>query len=126
MSVRMSPQRFEEIVGQALASLPPRIAGYLDNVFVEVADEPSAGDRRRMRLRGRETLFGLYVGVPLTERDTRYANVAPDRIMIYRGPILRACDSEAEAVEQIRVTVMHELGHHFGLDDEDLDEAGYA
>jgi len=122
----MSPERFEQLVGQVLAGLPPRIAGYLDNVTVQVAEEPSEADRRRMRLRGGQTLFGLYVGVPLTERDTRYTNVAPDRIMIYRGPILRTFAADAAVREQIRKTVLHEIGHHFGLDETDLEYAGYG
>lgn len=122
----MLPEMFEQIVGQVLASLPPRIAGYMDNVFVEIAEEPSEADRQRMQLRNDATLFGLYVGVPLTRRDTRYTNVAPDRTMIYRGPILRDCYDEAEIRDQVRKTVLHEIGHHFGLDEDALREAGYA
>ncbi len=126
MNYELSPEMFEQIVGQVLASLPPRIAGFMDNVFVEIAEEPSEADRRRMQLRNNATLFGLYVGVPLTRRDTRYTNVAPDRIMIYRGPILRACHDEPEIRDQVRKTVLHEIGHHFGLNEDDLREAGYA
>ena len=122
----MTPERFDQVVGQVLASLPARIAGFLDNVTVQVAEEPSDADLGRTRLRGGQTLFGLYVGVPLTRRDTRYTNVGPDRIMIYRGPILRACFSEDAVRDQIRKTVLHELGHHFGLDEADLRDAGYG
>jgi predicted Zn-dependent protease with MMP-like domain len=122
----MDDDRFDQLVGQALAVLPRRIGGYLDNVNVQVVDEPSAADRSRMRLRGDRTLFGLYVGVPLTRRDTAYTNVAPDRIMIYREPILAACDTEDEVREQIRRTVLHEIGHHFGLNEDDLRASGYG
>ncbi|CAN5843783.1 metallopeptidase family protein [soil metagenome] len=114
--VDVSPERFEELVGDALDGIPAELGRYMDNVAVLVAD--------RGRQRG---LLGLYEGVPLTERDAGYAGmVMPDRITIYRNAICERCGTEAEVVEQVRVTVIHEVGHHFGIDDARLDELGWA
>jgi len=102
-------------VGAALDSIPPDLARLIDNVAILVEDE--APEPR---------LLGLYEGIPLTERDTHYAGVLPDRITLYRLPICRTCSSEAAVVEQVRVTVVHEVAHHFGIDDDRLDELGWA
>jgi len=115
--VSMSPQEFEELVGLALDTIPSRLAKAMDNVVVMVEPEaPNDGP----------TLFGLYEGIPLTSRDGWYAGVLPDRITIYRQPILRHCRTPDEVVEQVRITVVHEVAHHFGIDDDELDELGYA
>ena len=113
----MSRERFEELVGDALDTVPEELAALVDNVVVLVEDEPPADDPR---------LLGLYHGTPLTERDTRYAGVTPDRIMIYRNPILRMCKDADQVVEEVRITVVHEIAHHFGIDDDRLHELGYA
>ena len=113
----MSRERFEELVGDALDTVPEELAALVDNVVVLVEDEPPADDPR---------LLGLYHGTPLTERDTRYAGVTPDRIMIYRNPILRMCEDADQVVEEVRITVVHEIAHHFGIDDDRLHELGYA
>ena len=109
--------QFEDLVARALDEIPDQLARLVENVVVVVEDE-SDGTRG--------TLLGLYEGVPLTERGTGYAGVLPDRITIYRRPILRICRSHDEVVEQVRVTVVHEIAHHFGIDDERLHELGYG
>jgi len=115
--IDMSRERFEELVGDALDGVPEELAALMDNVVVLVEDEPPAHDPE---------LLGFYDGTPLTERDTRYAGVLPDRIMIFRNPTLRMCRDEDEVVEEVRITVVHEIAHHFGIDDERLHELGYA
>ena len=113
----MSRDRFEELVSDALDGVPAELAALMDNVVVLVEDEAPEGD---------PYLLGLYHGTPLTERDTRYAGVLPDRILIFRNPILRACRDETQLVEEVRVTVVHEIAHHFGIDDARLHDLGYA
>ena len=71
-------------------------------------------------------LLGLYDGIPLTERDSAYAGVIPDRIFVYRNPTLAICETEAQVIEEVRITVVHEIAHHFGIDDDRLHELGYA
>lgn len=118
MSAAISPEEFEQLVEHALGELPKRFADLLENVAVVVEEEPSRADRGM--LRGRHTeLLGLYHGVPLTAR--RYdALMLPDTISIFRGPILRVTRGRNEAIRQIRETVIHELGHYFGLSDRDM------
>ena len=113
----MTAERFEELVGEALDSIPPELGDLMDNVAVFI--EARSPDRH---------LLGLYEGIPLTERSPlAYGGmVMPDRITIYRDPILRICRTEADVVHQVRVTVVHEVGHHFGIDDERLHELGWA
>ena len=108
---------FEELVAQALDEVPPELAALMDNVAVFVEDEAKPGDPE---------LLGLYEGTPLTERDSMYTGVLPDRIIIFRGPILRICDTAEDVVEEVRITVVHEIAHHFGIDDDRLHELGYG
>ncbi len=107
-------RRFESLVADALDELPPELAELLDNVVVVVEDEGEEPD-----------LFGLYEGVPLTERATYGAMELPDRISIYRLPICAYCEDEEHVVEEVLVTVVHELAHHFGISDERLEELGW-
>ena len=107
--------RFEELVADALDSIPEALGRLMDNVWVGVEE----------RARG-EDLLGLYEGVPLTERDAYGGMVLPDRITIYRRPICEMSGSEQEVVETVRDTVIHEVAHHFGIDDDRLDELGWA
>jgi predicted Zn-dependent protease with MMP-like domain len=107
---------FERLVSEALDSIPPELGQVMSNVVVLVEDEAPPG----------EDLLGLYEGVPLTERDGWYAGVLPDTITIYRLPILRICDTEADVVDEVRTTVIHEVAHHFGIDDETLHEMGWG
>jgi predicted Zn-dependent protease with MMP-like domain len=112
----MDPQRFDELVSDALDLIPPRLAAVMDNVVVLVADRhPDEAD-----------LLGLYEGVALTERDSYYAGSLPDTITIYRDALLDICDHDDEVVDEVKVTVVHEIAHHFGIDDERLHELGWA
>ncbi|MDP9398810.1 MAG: metallopeptidase family protein [Actinomycetota bacterium] len=115
--LEMSEERFEELVGDALDGVPPELARLMRNVAVFVEDRApdDLGE-----------LLGLYEGTPLTERGEWYTGVLPDRITIYREPILALCRSPGEVVEQVRVTVVHEIAHHFGIDDERLHDLGYG
>ncbi|MDQ3485731.1 MAG: metallopeptidase family protein [Actinomycetota bacterium] len=114
--IEMSRAVFEELVVDAIDDLPPEIARLMDNVAIFVEDDPPPG----------EDLLGLYEGVPMTERDTGYAMALPDRISIYRLPILRVSQDADEAREQVEITVVHEVAHHFGIDDDRLHELGYS
>jgi len=113
----MSAERFEDLVAEALDSIPDGLAERMENVAVFV--QPTS------RVRG---LLGLYQGVPLTARGNHYGigGGAPDRITIYREPILARCRSEADVVRQVRITVVHEVAHHFGIDDDRLRQLGWA
>lgn len=119
----VSQDRFEAFVAEALDSIPGELAAEMENVAVLVEDWPSPA-----QLAGRGgTLLGLYEGVPLTRRDPiTYAGVSPDRITIFAGPLCARATSEAELAAQVRVTVLHEVGHHFGIDDDRLRELGWA
>lgn len=112
--ITVDPEAFEEMVGAALRSLPAEFADLIQNVAVLVEHGPGPGG-----------LLGLYEGIPLTSRTTNYAGVLPDRITIYRRAICAICDTEAEVVEQVRRTVIHEVGHYFGISDERLRELGW-
>jgi predicted Zn-dependent protease with MMP-like domain len=110
---------FERLVAEALDDLPAQFADMLDNVAVVVEEEPDPEDLEAMGMDPGEEILGLYLGVPITERDTYYQSL-PDRIALYRGPLLRFCRSRQEVVREVRDTVIHELGHYFGLDDEEM------
>lgn len=116
-------QVFEELVADALDSLPEEIAAAMENVEVVVEDEPSREDLARLP-RG-HTLLGLYHGIPLTNRYG-YGNAMPDKISIFRGPITRAARTRDAIREQVRRTVIHEVAHHFGISDERLHELGWS
>lgn len=116
MPVEMTRARFEELVADALDLLPAEFAAAMNNVVVLVEDanheDPS--------------LLGLYEGIALTERDSTYSGVLPDRITIYREPLLDMCSDEEEVVDEVAVTVVHEIAHHFGIDDEKLHALGWG
>ncbi len=112
--VVVEPERFELMVSAALDAIPPKLGEAMRNVAVTV-DQNSADLR----------LLGLYVGVPLTERTSHYSAVLPDRITIFRHAICAICSTDDEVVEQVRRTVIHEIGHHFGIDDGRLHELGW-
>jgi predicted Zn-dependent protease with MMP-like domain len=111
--MHVSPERFEELVAQALDELPDWVHERLDNVEVIVVDRPAGGDR---------SLLGLYEGIPLTRRGTGYAGVLPDRISIYRENIQRICNGETELRARVKRTVVHEVAHFFGISDDRLRE----
>lgn len=110
----LSPGRFERLVGDALDLLPDELAELIDNVVVTIED----------RHPDEPELLGLYEGIPLTERHDYGALVLPDRITIYRLAVCELCADEDELVEEVAVTVVHELAHHFGIDDDTLHDLG--
>lgn len=118
--LRMPSDLFEAAVEEALASIPDDILGHLENVAVTVEDEPSAEDLRELGMDEDELLFGLYHGIPLPEREVTSYGGLPDRIAIYRLPLLEACTSRRELLREIRDTVIHEVGHYFGFDEHEL------
>jgi predicted Zn-dependent protease with MMP-like domain len=112
--IQVDPERFEEMVVAALDGLPEDLGRLMRNVAVTVEHGPAP--------RG---LLGLYQGVPLTSRTSQYAGVLPDRITIYQQAICAICDTEPQVVEEVRRTVIHEVAHHFGIDDDRLAELGW-
>ncbi|MFD0904635.1 metallopeptidase family protein [Actinomadura sediminis] len=112
--IELSREAFEDLVGEALDNIPPELTAHMRNVVIVVEDDaPEDG------------LLGLYQGVPLTERGDWYGGVLPDHISIYRREILRICDTEEDVVDEVRITVVHEIAHHFGIDDDRLHDLGY-
>jgi predicted Zn-dependent protease with MMP-like domain len=116
--IDMDAERFDALVDRALDGIPEELAALVQNVVVLVEDEPPEGEP--------DDLLGLYDGVALTERDSTVTMQLPDRIFIFRGPLLDFVESEEELVEEVRITVVHEIAHHFGIDDHRLHELGYA
>ena len=116
MAARMDPQRFDELVCDALDLIPPALSAALDNVVVLVAERHPEDSE----------LLGLYEGVALTERDSNYAGSLPDTITIYREALLESCDSDDDVVDEVAITVIHEVAHHFGIDDDRLHELGWG
>jgi predicted Zn-dependent protease with MMP-like domain len=112
--IQVEPSRFEDMVAMAVDGLPPELGQMMRNVAVTVEHGP-----------GPPGLLGLYEGIPLTSRTSQYAGVLPDRITIYRQAICAVCRSEEEVAGQVRRTVIHEIAHHFGIDDPRLRELGW-
>jgi len=115
--VELTEREFEEAVGDALDNVPAELLALMDNVVFLVEDEPPSEDPE---------LLGVYDGTPLTERQFGgAAGALPDRITIFRGPTLRRCANRAEVLDEVAVTVVHEIAHHFGMDDDKLHELGW-
>ncbi|MDE3725019.1 MULTISPECIES: metallopeptidase family protein [Nocardiopsis] len=112
--VELTRREFEELVADALDEIPPELAGLMDNVVITVQDESPDG------------LLGLYEGIPLTERGDMYFGVLPDQIFIYRLNICAICETREDVVEEVLITVVHEIAHHFGIDDERLHQLGWG
>ena len=117
MPIHVSPGRFDALVDEALDGIPEEIAALVHNVVVLVEQEPPADE---------PDLLGLYEGIALTERWGDPTMELPDRILVFRGPLLDLCDTEEQLVEEVRITVVHEVAHHFGIDDARLHELGYG
>ncbi|MFT4298941.1 MAG: metallopeptidase family protein [Aeromicrobium sp.] len=115
--IEVDEERFVALAEAALASLPTELAALMDNVALFVEDDAPEDE---------PGLLGLYDGIALTERDFSYGGVLPDRILIFRRPTLAICETEDDVVEEVRITVVHEIAHHFGIDDDRLHELGYA
>lgn len=124
MTPKFSPDAFEQLVIEAVETLPDFFKDKLQNVAVMVADEPTPAERRAVNLKPGQTLLGLYQGVPQTRRTSHYGLVLPDKITIYRLPIERLCRTPDEVILQVQHTVKHELAHHFGISDDRLRELG--
>ena len=117
MALVVSPARFDELVDAALAEVPDKLFDLVENCALLIEEEPPPD------LVG---TLGLYEGTPLSERDSQYSGVLPDRIYIFKGPLLRMVRSESELIEEVRITVLHEIGHFFGIEDDELHDLGYA
>jgi predicted Zn-dependent protease with MMP-like domain len=115
-----------EMVADAIASLPAQFRGALEVVRVEVADRPTRRQLRSVGLAEDELLLGLYEGVPLTERSVTDGPTMPDVIWIFHQDLEDACETEDELAQEVRVTLLHELGHYFGMDEDQLDELGFG
>ena len=113
----MTDEEFEEAVGEALDLIPDELTRLMSNVAILVDDEPPADE---------PDLLGLYEGYALTERGWDYSGALPDRIMIYREAICAICSTSEEVVDEVTITVVHEIAHHFGIDDARLHELGYG
>lgn len=115
--MELQKDAFDDLVSDALDAIPDQLARLMDNVVVLVEDEPPADD---------PDLLGLYVGTPLTERGSEYTFHAPDQVFVFRGPLLRMCRDPEELAEEIEITVVHEIAHHFGIDDDQLHAWGWG
>jgi predicted Zn-dependent protease with MMP-like domain len=124
MQVMMNRAYFEQLVDEAIESLPEEVLGWLDNVAIVVGAWPTPAQLAQAGLRPGALLFGLYVGVPKVQRGFTYGETVPDKIVIFQGPIERVCRTPDQIREQVRKTVLHEIGHHFGLGEADLRAAG--
>jgi predicted Zn-dependent protease with MMP-like domain len=113
----VSEDRFEELVVEALEGIPEAIKAHMANVALFIEDNPPTEEPH---------LLGLYDGIPLTERGDTYSGVLPDRILVFRNPLVAACETEDDLLREVRITVVHEIAHHFGIHDDRLDELGYA
>ena len=116
--VHLSPEEFEAVVSAALDAVPTQLMDMLDNVVFFVEAEPPEDQP--------EDLLGIYEGVPLTERDFGWAGALPDRITLFSGPLTRMCADREELEEEIAITVVHEIAHHFGIDDAALHDLGWG
>ena len=118
----MTRKRFEQLVAEALRDIPKFLRDEMENVAVRVEDEPSAELLEEMGIEPPDTLYGLYQGTPLAEREWAYGNTLPDRITIYQQPIVEDCEDDDDIVDCIAETVVHEFAHHFGWDEDHMDE----
>lgn len=113
----MADEEFDALVTQALDSVPDELLNLLENCVIVVEDDAPADE---------PDLLGLYDGVPITERDSWYGGVLPDRIIIFRNPTLAMCSTPEEVRDEVHITVVHEIAHYFGIDDDRLHDLGYA
>lgn len=116
-SLQITPAAFDRLVQQAVASLPPQFKRWMENVIIAVQEEASEDLLDELEA---DELLGVYLGVPLTERHPDDVYQLPDQILLFRGPLVRACDTLEELEEEIRITVVHEVGHFFGLSEEEI------
>lgn len=125
--VDISEEEFEEAVGDALDLVPPELMNAVDNVVFLIEEEPTEEQMVGTELvDGQPGLLGLYEGTALTDRDDGWSGALPDTIFIFRGPLSRLCESREKLTEEIAITVIHEIAHHFGIDDDRLHDLGWA
>ena len=118
----MTRQEFTDLVDEALSRIPRRFRAAMKNVAVIVEDEPPAHILQEMEIEPPDSLFGLYQGTPLPERGWAFGNALPDRISIYQRPIESACEDDEEIRDCVAETVIHEFGHYFGMDEDQIEE----
>lgn len=123
--MRLTNNEFRSLIDRALRELPQSLSRVLHNVVVEVEPRPDSATCRSLGIDDPHELMGLYEGTPITERSVEDSAMLPDRIIIYQASIESIADSPDEIVAEIRTTVLHEVGHHFGLDEDDLEALGY-
>ncbi|NOX57319.1 MAG: metallopeptidase family protein [Planctomycetes bacterium] len=126
MFLKVSRETFEQYAGLALEQIPAAFLPHLSHIVIDVEDMPTPEACKSVGVSNPRHLLGLYHGVPMTRRSVEQHGRLPDRITIYQSNIERACATREELIEQIRKTVLHEVGHHFGLSERDLDELGYG
>lgn len=124
--MRLTDDEFGELVDEALASMPGEFAPYMENVVVEVRPRPDQAMLKSLRLPRGSLLLGLYSGVPLTRKSVRAPSEMPERIIIFKDNVESVCRTRRQIVRQVRKTVLHEVGHHFGMGEEQLRKLGYA
>ncbi len=118
----MTREAFEQLVADALSGIPRRFRDAMTNIVISVEDEPSRALLREMEIEPPDTLFGLYQGTPLTERRWDHGNSLPDRILLFQGPHEREAEDEDDLIASIGETLIHEIGHYFGLSEEEIEE----
>jgi predicted Zn-dependent protease with MMP-like domain len=123
---RVSKSKFAELVERALEEVPAEFAQFLEEVPVEVRDQPDERDLAGLHLKPNGLLLGLYRGRPRTQRSVQDTGAMPDTIYIFQEPIQQVCRTEEDLVRQVRTTVLHEIGHHFGLGEQELRDLGYG
>ena len=121
----MQKRKFEEVVRKAIDEIPNEFLTIMENVDVQVRPRPTKRQLSGADLEGDETLLGLYVGIPITDRSD-YNMVLPDVITIFQGPIEEICETDAEVQEEVRKTIVHEVAHYFGITDSELQDWGVA
>jgi len=126
MPIRLRQDEFADLVEQALASLPASFQPYIENLIVDIQPAPTPKQLADLGLRRGDRLMGLYQGVPLTEKSSRDTVDWPEQVIIFQRDVEAVCRTRREIVEQVRRTVLHEVGHHFGLDEGDLEDLGYG
>jgi predicted Zn-dependent protease with MMP-like domain len=124
--MRLTYEQFGELVEEALKGLPEEFARRMENVIVEVEPRPSRQLLAQMKLPRGHMLLGYYHGVPLTEKSVSAPYEMPEQILLFKDNIESICRTQQEVVEQVRKTLLHEIGHHFGMDEDDLDEVGFG
>lgn len=120
--MEISDEQFEQVINESMDELPQEYIERLDNVAITFDDDPSQEQRQKLKLRCHETLFGLYEGIPLTKRNSAYSLVLPDKITIFKNPILHASPDMASLKIQVKHTLWHEIAHYYGLDHDRIHE----